>query len=181
MKLFIGLALVAMCLATTKFDDNFSIKQQVADSAIAFTFTYTGDDIGSGVWFGIVLGQESMTDADIILCWVDTDSTAGCGDYYSESSSVPQADSATSHVSLGSSEISDDKAEIVLARVLDTQDSQDTALTDGETITYGFAYGPYSSGTLSAATTTGSVESTVGNAVYMTLTVLAVTVFGMML
>ena len=64
---------------------------------------------------------------------------------------------------------------------MDTGDNEDTALTDGATITYGYAYGPYSSGTLSAATATGSIETTVGNAVYMTLTVLAATVFGMML
>ena len=153
----------------------------MANTAITFVFTYTGADIADGVWFGIVIGQESMTNADMIICWVDTDSSTGCGDFYGATSSVPDADSTTNDVSKFAESVEDGKVEIIATRDADTGDSEDTVLTTDATITYGWAYGPYSSGTLSAATASGSVESKVGNAVYMTLTVLTIMVFGMML
>ena len=123
-----------------------------------------------------------MTNGDMIICAIDTDGTTGCADYFGVSGSVPQTDANSNDVTLADTISTELSVVLTVTRALSTGDEdEDVALSDGATITYGYAYGPFSSGTFSAATTTGSVESTVGNAVYMTLTIFAITVFGMML
>ena len=90
-----------------------------------------------------------MINADMYICYIDsTDSSTNCGDYWSTAEAVPSEDSTTDDVSIAISLVEDGKVTFAFSRNLDTGDSEDTALTADEVITWGWAYGTVSSGTL---------------------------------
>ena len=69
------------------------MEQAIVDNTIGFKFTYTGDISSEGAWFGIVLGQESMVDGDMVICLTLSDSgSPGCGDFYSATNNSPDDD-----------------------------------------------------------------------------------------
>ena len=90
-----------------------------------------------------------MINTDMYICYRDSDGIPVCGDYWSTAEEVPSVDSTTDNVLSAISLVEDGKLIIAFTRNLDTGDAdEDFVLVADETITWGWAYGTHSSGTL---------------------------------
>ena len=56
MKLYLILALAAICLSQTTLDDNLKMAQVIEEGVITISFEYSGDDAEGDVWIGIIPG-----------------------------------------------------------------------------------------------------------------------------